>query len=447
MNENAAVLGLLDTLEHEIVPALERAPIEMNWVRAHRVVEALILLVPNARAALSLTPSRFGVPEGGLAARKRHERLPILMLFIDEVKKALGVTSGKRVTFLPAPLEPPRPKVKGSHIPPAPARLPALDELPKWMPENRVLGAFRIDGPIGHGATGSVFVAHRLGDEDERAPESFAVKVPLASGDVSEERFLAWFREEAQAIVSLPKHKNVAHVVAFDLAAKPKPILVMEHVHGKNLEEEIDGGLDTGRALRILSDVAAGLECMHSASIAHLDVKPSNVVLREGTGSAVLVDFGLAGRHLRPGCGSPAYGAPEVWMATEGGVPAPFAADIYAFGCVVFEVLTGRILFMPEDEDPRSQVRMHLLHDGLPRGVVELLSRPELTELGALVSRMVDPRHEARPTIEVVRAELARMEDQLRRAPWPLLPRARTRSTVEATTLGRSASVVEIEVG
>ena len=104
MNENAAVLGLLDTLEHEIVPALERAPIEVNWARAHRVVEALILLAPNARAALSLTPTRFGIPNGGLASLKRHERLPLLSLFVEELKKALGVTSNRRVSFVPAPL-------------------------------------------------------------------------------------------------------------------------------------------------------------------------------------------------------------------------------------------------------------------------------------------------------------------------------------------------------
>lgn len=453
MNENAAVLGLLDTLEHEIVPALERAPIEVNWARAHRVVEALVLLAPNARAALSLTPTRFGIPAGGLASLKRHERLPLLALFVEELKKALGVTSNRRVSFVPAPLEPPRPG-RASLIPPAPPRLGPIDELPTWMPENRVLGAFRIDGPIGHGATGSVFKAHRLEDENERAPESFAVKVPLASGAVSEEQFLAWFREEAQAIVSLPAHKNVAHVVAFDLWAKPKPILVMEHVHGTDLEQVIaEQRLDVSTALGILDDVAAGLECMHDAGIAHLDVKPSNVVLRDGTGSAVLVDFGLAGRHLRPGCGSPAYGAPEVWTSRDGAGATPFAADVYAFACVAYEVLAGRALFLPSNPelaDAREQLTMHLMHDGLPSAVVELMARPDLADLGALLSRLIDPSPEARPSIGEARAELARLRDGLRRQPWPILARPRQRSQVEiveTTTLGRAAEVVEIEVG
>jgi serine/threonine protein kinase len=450
VNENAAVLGLLDTLEHEIVPALERAPVEVNWARAHRVVESLILLIPNARAALSLSPSRFGIPEGGLAHMKRELRLNATRAFLFDAKRALGVAGDRRVSFVPAPTAPPRPG-RSSMIPPAPARLPAFDELPRWMPENRVLGAFRIDGPIGHGATGSVFVGHRVEDEHEKAPESFAVKVPLANGNVSEEQFLAWFRDEATAIVSLPRHKNVAHVVAFDLWAKPKPILVMEHVHGVTLEEEIAcGKLDMSRALGILDDVAAGLESMHDAGIAHLDVKPSNVVLRKGTGSAVLVDFGLAGRNLRPGCGSPAYGAPEVWVAIEGETPRPFAADVYAFACVMFEVMTGRALFIPEDDDgdPRSQIQMHVVHDGLPPPVMEMLAQRELAEVGALVSRMIDPNPQARPAIAEVRSELARLIDSLRRQSWPIMPRSRSHSCIELTESATlSHGLVEIDAG
>ena len=81
-------------------------------------------------------------------------------------------------------------------------------------------------------------------------------------------------------------------------------------------------------AFAILDGIAAGLEAMHAAGIGHLDVKPANIILRETAAAdrlaagarrrrprlpPVLVDFGLAGRKVRPGCASPYYGAPEVW--------------------------------------------------------------------------------------------------------------------------------------
>ena len=90
----------------------------------------------------------------------------------------------------------------------------------------------------------------------------------------------------------------------------------MELVRGPTLEDVLDRReLDTAGAFALLDGVAAGLAVMHRAGIAHLDVKPANVVLRAGSAGPipVLVDFGLAGRRIRPGCGSPHYGAPEVW--------------------------------------------------------------------------------------------------------------------------------------
>ena len=150
------------------------------------------------------------------------------------------------------------------------------------------------------------------------------------------------FRDEASALIALPAHPNLARFVTFDAGSKPKPILVMELVEGTTLEHVLEArGVDTARVLRVLDDVLRGLEAMHSAGVGHLDLKPSNVVLRRDE-QAVLVDFGLAGRHIRPGCATGAYGAPEVWGALEGRKDlTPMKADVYAFGCVAFEALTG----------------------------------------------------------------------------------------------------------
>src|SRR6185295_8096897 len=122
------------------------------------------------------------------------------------------------------------------------------------------------------------------------------------------------------ALLTLPAHPNLAGFVTFDARARPKPILVMELVRGPTLERLLDKReLSVPAAFGILDGIAAGLAIMHAVGIGHLDVKPGNVILRQtdpGAGSKlinidalapapVLVDFGLAGRKVRPGCASP----------------------------------------------------------------------------------------------------------------------------------------------
>ena len=182
--------------------------------------------------------------------------------------------------------------------------------LPGWVPLSRLLGSFYVVRPIGRGAGGSVLLAVRADERTRADRELVALKVPDYSGDaarnLSEQEFERLFREEAGALLALPAHPNLARFITFDASAQPKPILVMEFVRGTNLERTLEGGeLDDARARsRSSIDLLAGLEAMHEVPIAHLDVKPANLVLREGTGDAVLVDFGLAGRRIRSGCGS-----------------------------------------------------------------------------------------------------------------------------------------------
>jgi serine/threonine protein kinase len=219
------------------------------------------------------------------------------------------------------------------------------------------------------------------------------------------------FRDEASALIALPQHPNLARFVTFDAGTKPKPILVMEFVEGATLERLIETrGLDTPRALRVLEDVLSGLEAMHAVGVGHLDLKPSNVVLRRGE-EAVLVDFGLAGKHLRPGCATGPYGAPEVWGAEDAsaaspGNSSPAKADIYAFGCIAFELLTGRVLFDAPNE--MAQVAMHIVHDGSPAPLQKLAGEAPLAPFAELLSSTV------------LRKELARIGPTLSRRAWPI---------------------------
>jgi len=308
----------------------------------------------------------------------------------------------------------------------APAAVHSLkisDPLPTWLPPRRTVGGFYVLRALSSGAAGSVFVVTRVEDKGEHDAEKFALKVPeysaTAARSLSEAEFMKLFRDEAGALIALPQHRNLAHFVTFDAGSKPKPILVMELVEGTTLERVVQArGLDMPRALRVLDDVLSGLAAMHAAGVAHLDIKPSNVVLRRGE-EAVLVDFGLAGRHIRPGCATGPYGAPEVWGALDGKVDtAPAKADIYAFGCVAFETLTGRVLFDAETEI--AQIGMHVAHDGFPAPLRALAMVPTLGPLSELLFSTLRREPRDRPAAAAVRKELQHIAPALQRTPWPL---------------------------
>jgi hypothetical protein len=297
------------------------------------------------------------------------------------------------------------------------------ESLPNWLPARRTIGGFYVLRPLSSGAVGSVFVVTRIEDRNDQNAERFALKVPeyseTAARTVSEAEFMKMFREEASALIGLPAHANLARFVTFDAGSRPKPILVMELVEGSTLEHMIvSRALDAPRTLRVLDDVLAGLEAMHAVGVAHLDVKPSNVLLRRGE-EAVLVDFGLAGRHIRPGCATGPYGAPEVWGTDvgSGSAPSPAKADVYAFGCMAYEALMGKVLFDAGNE--MAQIAAHVAHDGFPPGVKALASHAPREPLAQLLFSTLRRNPSDRPTASTLRAELAKLAPRLARLEWP----------------------------
>lgn len=318
------------------------------------------------------------------------------------------------------PLDGPR-RARPSLIPAGPREAP----LPAWMPPSRILGGFYVERAIGTGAVGSVFVARRSEARHDPKAERFALKVPEYSGGaartLSEEEFLQFFRDEAGALLALPAHPNIARFVTFDAGARPKPILVMELVEGPNLERVLETeDMDMKRALAILEGIAAGLQSMHDRGIAHLDLKPSNVILRSDANNVpVLVDFGLAGRHLRPGCGTASYGAPEVWGHDVSGKGRATPADVYAFGCLAFELFTGATLFDAGGND-LATITAHLQHDGLPERVGRLTTDPRTAGVAELVRRSIRRDPEDRVTMADLRAALARLAPSIEGLRWPI---------------------------
>ncbi|HWN67306.1 MAG TPA: hypothetical protein VNM90_06675, partial [Haliangium sp.] len=137
-----------------------------------------------------------------------------------------------RIGRLPA--EPRHTDQARPHVVTAPAaEMPSVPlRMAPWLPPDRILGGFYILRTIDRGAVGSVFVACRVEERHAERPEIFALKVPEYGGDaaltLSEAEFMHLFREEAQALMSLPAHPNLARFITFDAGARPKPILVME---------------------------------------------------------------------------------------------------------------------------------------------------------------------------------------------------------------------------
>lgn len=259
---------------------------------------------------------------------------------------------------------------------------------PHPEPGDRLADTFDLRGVLGAGGMAVVFDA-----VDRFLGRRVAIKFP--TGRVEAERLL----DEAKAlgVLHVPGLPTV-HGLRFEGAA---PFLVMEFVRGMSLEEHLDLRRRAGRpydvpeALEILAGLVEALRAVHDAGLAHLDVKPANVIL---SGSrAVLVDFGLA-RPVFSGSsgdsivGTPAYIAPEI---VRGAVPPGGAAraDLYELGVTAFELLSGTL---PFDGDTVSDVlEQHV--NATPPDLLEL--RPELpVALCGLVDELLAKEPARRPT-------------------------------------------------
>jgi serine/threonine protein kinase len=422
LGDQSLVLGLLNTIERELLPAIEKGGDADAWSRSNRIADGVLaLLNDEEREALEL-PNRVGVLQALYTAAKasrddKSARACAIYTFVTRCREA---TSAMGRISRP----PPSVRAPASIRPPAHSIIPVPSgDMPEWVPPGGILGGFRLVRPMASGGLGSLFLAHRLEDEGDPLAPQVVLKVPHDASalaiNVPEEELMAQFRAEASALAAIPVHPNLARILAFDIASKPKPFLVMELVEGRTMEKVLaDKSLTTERALEIIDGVAAGLDAMPSAGVGHLDVKPDNVILRRETGDATLVDFGLSGRTVKKRCGNPMYAAPEVWNDDRAPESA-FAADAYSFACFAFETLTGTVLFDHPD-DLFHIIRQHMNHDGLPPGVAGLRARPELRKLAEILQRALRANPAHRTRVRMMRTELARLAPQIKDLSWPL---------------------------
>jgi eukaryotic-like serine/threonine-protein kinase len=194
---------------------------------------------------------------------------------------------------------------------------------------------------------------------DSKLGRDVAVKVLLPAVAADPER-LSRFRREAQILAAL-NHQNIAHIHGFEDAG-PNPALVMELVEGVTLAERLElGAIPLDEALPIARQTAEALEAAHEHGIIHRDLKPANIKVRPD-GTVKVLDFGLAkalaladGRQHDGIANSPTITSPAMtmqgvilgtaaYMSPEQakGKPVDKRADLWAFGCVLFEMLSGR---------------------------------------------------------------------------------------------------------
>jgi eukaryotic-like serine/threonine-protein kinase len=213
-------------------------------------------------------------------------------------------------------------------------------------------GSYQVIEPIGSGGMGEVYRAR-----DTELGRDVALKV-LPSSFSTDAMRVARFEQEAKTLASL-NQSNIAHIYGIARTESDTGI-VMELVDGPTLADRIaDGPLPVEEALRIAGQIADGLEAAHERGIVHRDLKPANIKLRQD-GTVKVLDFGIAkalnasptGAPLSTPAtqtgavlGTPAYMSPEQAR----GKSVDKRADIWAFGCLLYEMLAGRAAFAGDD--------------------------------------------------------------------------------------------------
>jgi len=209
----------------------------------------------------------------------------------------------------------------------------------------KTISHYKILARLGEGGMGVVYKA-----EDTRLKRLVALKF-LPPSIMASEAEKTRFIHEAQAAAAL-NHPNICMIFEID-EAEGQAFIAMEFIEGQSLKEKIEAGpLKLDEALSIAMQVAEGLQAAHEKQITHRDIKPANIMLTT-KGQAKIMDFGLAklaGRSAltKEGTtvGTIAYMSPEQARGEE----VDHRTDIWAFGVVLYEMITGQLPFKGEYE-------------------------------------------------------------------------------------------------
>jgi hypothetical protein len=236
-----------------------------------------------------------------------------------------------------------------------------------------LLGPYEVAERLGRGGMSEVYLGRHT-----RLNRPVAIKV-LAAAIAGHADFRERFEREARAVAAL-SHPNIVQVYDFG-DVDGLYYMVMEYIGGSDLAQHLAerGPLPLAEVQPLAHDIAAALDYAHGRGVIHRDIKPSNVMLRNG--GAVLADFGIAkvlasgeAAATRAGVlvGTPDYMAPE---QIRGAAELDARADIYAFGVLLFQLLTGRLPFVRSHAGDVVQAHLHQAAPD-PRTLVPRLPAP-----------------------------------------------------------------------
>jgi CheY-like chemotaxis protein len=294
------------------------------------------------------------------------------------------------------------------------ADLPSVESEPRTpgqaVPGSILGGRYRLEEVLGNGSFGTVFKAHHV-----ELDRPVAVKVLSTSAGTDPEA-LARFRQEGASACRV-QHPNAVQVLDLQVSSGGVAYLVMELLQGRSLDAELEDKerLLPRRCTEILWPVCNALAAAHAAGVLHRDIKPSNIFLHQFEGREVpkILDFGIAkiagaaalAQSLTTDgslLGTPAYMAPERFRRG----PYGPKSDVYSLGTVLYEMLAGRLPFVPASADPLALVAMQVEDEPPPL-------RPHCPDISpaleALVRTTLDKNQDARPTAELLARRLARV--------------------------------------
>lgn len=264
-----------------------------------------------------------------------------------------------------------------------PEEYPYLDP-PEEPGEMARLGMYNILRVLGSGGMGVVFDAI-----DRRLNRRVALKV--LRPELADESYVERFKQEARLAASL-SDEHIVTIFEVGVSANV-PYMAMEYLHGEPLDGRLsrDGWLPVDEALNILKQAAKGLATAHGAGLVHRDIKPANLWLERNreTGEfkrVKVLDFGLAKEVAKDSnltaagmiVGTPSYMAPEQVY----GLPCDQRTDLFALGCVLYRMVSGKLPFAGEDtmavlQNTVDEPMPDLVNTGrsIPKKVLELLKR------------------------------------------------------------------------